>query len=184
MSKLRVSTLESRTGSGTIEVPTGNQIVGTDAGTFSSPGSIVQMVTTSTMPTSHVSTTTTAEVSVPLIAGITPKFSDSKIQVEFFSTMLFGNVSSPLITLLYRRINGDAWTVLTPVTLGAARYAYGWSYSGNNTWYAHKNTYIDSPGTTGLVEYVVNYRLVSGASISYLVHQYMEYGYVLTEIAQ
>lgn len=183
MSKLRVSTLESRTGSGTIEVPTGNQIVGDVVSNAS--GAVVQMVTTTAMPTSHITTTTTTEASVPLIAGITPKFSDSKIQVEFFSTMFYGVSTGPLITLLYRRINGGSWVALTPYTASSSRYTYGWSYSGNSTWYAHKNTYIDSPGTTGLVEYVVNYRLNNGGTgTSYLVHQYMEYGYVLTEIAQ
>ena len=181
MSKLRVSTLESRTGTGDIVVPTANKIVGTDIGSFSSPGSVVQMVTTSTMPTSHISTTTTSEASVPLIATITPKFNTSRVKVDFFSTMTLGNTSI-LTTILYRRINGGTWTALTPVSGGASRYTFGWNYNNLAQWSSWQNTYFDAPGTTGTVDYVVNYRLWSGSTIAYLVHQYMEYGYTLTEI--
>jgi len=145
-------------------------------------GSVVQIQHVSAMPTAHISTVTTNEATVSLIAGIRPKFSTSRIHVHFYSTMAYGSVS-PLITLLYRRINGGAYTALTPFTNTTTRYTYGWNYLGGDAWMPLNNFYVDYPGTTGLVEYVVNYRLISGSTTSYVVHQYMEYGYFLTEVA-
>jgi hypothetical protein len=181
MSSLLVDQISSR-GSGTITIPTGNKLVGTDVGSIVSSKGIVQMQYSTAMPTSHISTTVASEVSVPLIASITPKFSNSVIKVEFFSTMQQGSANA-LITLLYRRINGGAWTVLTPFTLAASRYSYGWGYN-TTAWSPVRQIYYDSPATTGLVEYVVNYRLQSNGAVAYVVHQYMEYGYIMTELKQ
>lgn len=187
MSTLKLNALQSRSGNGDITVASGSRLVVADSSGFSgynsANGSIVQMQHTSVMPTAHISTTTTAEVSVGLIAGITPKFSTSRIHVRFYSTMALGSGTSPLILLLYRRINGGAFTVLTPFTNAAVRYSYGWTYMSGDNWGPINNTYIDRPATTGFVEYVVNYRLISGSTVSYLVHQYQEYGYELTEVA-
>jgi hypothetical protein len=71
----------------------------------------------------------------------------------------------------------------TPFTNAAVRYTYGWTYMSGDNWGPINNTYIDRPATTGFVEYVVNYRLISGSTVSYVVHQYQEYGYELTEVA-
>jgi hypothetical protein len=182
MSTLRVSTLTARTGTGNVAVPTGNRIVATDSGAIQVPDGILQLKRTTAMPTAHIITSNTTEVSVPLIASITPKSASSVIRVEFFSTMATGSASA-LLTILYRRINGGAYTAMTPFTNTASRYQYGWSYDTSG-WGPRMNVYYDSPNTTGLVEYVVNYRLFSGTSTAYLVHQYQEYGYTLTEIAQ
>lgn len=180
MSSIQVDTITARGGTGTITVPTGNRLVGTDVGSIVTSKGVVQMQYNTAMPTAHISTTTTGEVSVPLISPITPKFSNSVIKVEFFSTMCSGSASA-LVTVLYRRINGGAWVALTPIT--GTRYNYGWNYNTAG-WQPYRNVYYDSPATTGLVEYIVNYRLWSGATIAYLVHQYMEYGYILTELKQ
>lgn len=180
MSSIQVDNIASRSGTGTITIPAGNKLVGTDVGSIVTSKGVVQMQYSSVMPTSHLSTTTTAEQTVPVISPITPKFSNSVIKVEFFSTMQQGSASA-LVTVLYRRINGGAWVALTPIT--GTRYNYGWQYNTGG-WGPVRNVYYDSPATTGLVEYVVNYRLYSGATIAYLVHQYMEYGYILTELKQ
>jgi len=179
MSTLQVNEIQARTG-GVVSVASGSQLVGNVVGT--APGSIIQCRRATAMPTSHISTVTTTEASVALVGSITPKFASSVIKVDFFSTMCTGSASA-LVTILYRRINGGVYTALTPFTNSAARYTYGWSYDTGG-WGPRQNTYFDSPGTTGLVEYLVNYRLNSGSTIAYLVHQYQEYGYVLTEIAQ
>jgi hypothetical protein len=179
MSTLLVNEIGARTGN-VVSMEPGTQLVGNVVNT--APGSIIQCVRATAMPTSHIATTTTAEASVALVGAITPKSASSVIKVDFFSTMCTGSASA-LITILYRRINGGAYTAVTPYTNTSARYTYGWSYDTGG-WGPRQNTYFDSPGTTGLVEYVVNYRLNSGATIAYLVHQYQEYGYVLTEIAQ
>ncbi len=183
MSSIRVDNIAARGGTGTISIPTGNRLVGTDVGSIVTSRGVVQMQYITAMPTSHISTTVATEVSVPLIGPITPKFSNSVIKLEFFSTMQQGSANA-LITLLYRRINGGAWTLLTPYQAGAAaRYAYAWGYN-TTAWSPVRQIYYDSPATTGLVEYIVNYRLGSAGAIAYVVHQYMEYGYILTELKQ
>jgi hypothetical protein len=182
LSSIQVDTITARGGTGTITVPTGNRLVGTDVGSIVTSKGIVQLQYNTAMPTSHISTTVATEQSVPLISPITPKFSNSVIKVEFFSTMCSGS-ANVLLTLLYRRINGGAWTVLTPYTNTASRYTYGWNYN-QATWQPYRNVYFDSPATTGLVEYVVNYRLQTAGAVAYLVHQYMEYGYILAELRQ
>ncbi len=182
MSSLQVDTITARGGTGTITIPTGNILVGTDVGSIVTSKGVVQMQYSSTFSTTHLQTTITSEQTVPVISPITPKFSNSVIKVEFFSTMQQGSASA-LVTVLYRRINGGAWVALTPISAGSARYTYGWQYNTGG-WGPVRNVYFDSPATTGLVEYVVNYRLWSGATIAYLVHQYMEYGYILTELKQ
>lgn len=183
MSSIQVDTITARTGTGTISIPTGNKLVGTDVGSIVTSKGVVQMQYVTQMPTSHVSTTIASEASVPLIGSITPKFSNSVIKVEFFSTMQQGSANA-LITLLYRRINGGGWTLLTPYQAGgAARYAYAWGYNTTG-WSPIRQIYYDSPATTGFVEYIVNYRLGSAGAVGYVVHQYMEFGYILTELKQ
>ena len=183
MSSIQVDTITARGGTGTITVPTGNRLVGTDVGSIVTSKGIVQLQYNTTFSTTQLSTTVATEQTVPLIGAITPKFSNSVIKVEFFSTMQQGSANA-LITLLYRRINGGAYTLLTPYTAGAAsRYAYGWGYN-TTVWSPVTQIYYDSPATTGLVEYVVNYRLQSAGAVAYLVHQYMEYGYIMTELKQ
>ena len=182
MSSLQVDQISAKGGSGTITIPTGNKLVGTDVGSIVASKGIVQLQYVSGYPTAHLSTVTTAEATTPLMGAITPKFANSVVKLEFFSTMCQGSASI-LVTILYRRINGGTWTNLTPATAANSRYTYGWNYNSSG-WNTHRNVYYDTPNTTGLVEYVVNYRLWTGATIAYLVHQYMEYGYILTELKQ
>jgi hypothetical protein len=181
-STLGFDQLETESGSGNIVLPTNNRLRGTDIGSISASGSIVQMQQISDMPTAHIISNATTETSVPLIASITPRFSSSLIKVEFYSQMMLGSANI-LNLILYRRINGSAWSVLTPITGTGSRYTFGWSYN-NNAWSPYQNRYIDTPNTTGFVEYVVNYRNWSSTATNYVVHQYQEYGYILTEIAQ
>jgi hypothetical protein len=89
VSRTRVSELSSEVGSGDISLVTGNSIVSTDNAIYSGPGSIVQEVYVSAMPTSHLSTAG-GPVELGLTASITPKFASSTIYVRFFSTMMNG----------------------------------------------------------------------------------------------
>lgn len=60
-----------------ITLPTGQKIVGTDAGSIAAPGHVIQFVST-TYQTS-ASTTSTSFIDTGLTASITPMFSSSKI---------------------------------------------------------------------------------------------------------
>ena len=179
---LKVDTISPTTGN-TITIPSGNRMVGVDAGTFDAPpkvGSIVQMTTISTYPSAHITSTSLSESTIALVGSITPRYSTSKIKVEFWSSMMYG-AANALCLILYRRIAGGTYSNLTPLQNAAARYYYGWTYN-NSSWAANVNTYYDTPATTSLVEYVVNYRNISSTATNYVVHQQMEYGYTLTEI--
>lgn len=144
-------------------------------------GTVIQIQYATTMPTSHLSTTTTSQTDLPLTATITPKSASSKIKVDFFSTMGSGSASA-LQTILYRKIGDGAYVALTPYAATSARYYYGWMYNTQG-WGPIYSTYFDTPSTTQPVTYKLAYFLNSGSTIAYLVHTYMEYGWTLTEIA-
>lgn len=180
---LRVDQIEPTSGN-TITIPSGNRIIGTDPGSFDGPprvGGIVQVVSVSTYPTSHLSVANTPEISAPLTASITPKYATSKIKVEQWVTMQYGAGGGALITILYRQIAGGGYSALTPLYNSANRYYYAWMYN-TSSWSPVINTYIDTPATTSTVEYRVNYRNLSGTATNYFCHTYMEYGWTLTEI--
>lgn len=145
---------------------------------------VVQERFFTTMPTSHISTATTTPADAPLTATITPKFANSRIEVVFFSTMAYGAAaSSQLGAILLRDINGGGYTTLTPRTGGASRYTYGWFYKEGG-WDEATLRYFDTPNTVLPVTYKLQYFNHAGSGTNYLVHQYMEYGWVLREISQ
>lgn len=145
---------------------------------------VVQERFFTTMPTSHISTSTTTFVPLALTASITPKFANSRIEVVFFSTMAYGAAaSSQLGAQLERDINGGGYTVLTPRTYTTSRYTYGWFYKDSG-WDEATLRYFDTPSTILPVTYRLQYGNHSGSGTNYLVHQYMEYGWILREISQ
>lgn len=136
------------------------------------------------MPTAHISTASTTPVDLPLTATFTPKYRNSKIEVIFFSTMCFGAAaSSQLGATLHRDINGGGYTSLTPKSGGASRYYYGWFYKDSG-WDECTLRYFDSPDTILPVTYKLQYFNHSGTGTNYMVHQHMEYGWVIREISQ
>lgn len=169
--------------SGTIIVPSNTRLGGSSVGAFYAPYSVVQIRNISTMPTSHLSTATDAFQYAPLIITITPVFTNSRIKVEFFSTMALGSQGSWMVLVLERCIAGGAFVDLTPFSNAASRYTYGWGYY-SSSWGPLNYTYYDTPNTTDVVTYRVRYRNANTAATNYLVHQYMEYGWTVTEIKQ
>jgi hypothetical protein len=85
--------------------------------------------------------------------------------------------------ILYRKIGDGSYVALTPFANAASRYYYGWSYNSNG-WGAHKVRYIDRPNTASELTYKLQYRNVSTTAVTYLVHQYMEYGWDVMEVKQ
>jgi hypothetical protein len=143
------------------------------------PGEIAQVkYYQSTSPT-HIQTTTTAETELILTASITPKYIDSTIKVEFNSSMMLGD--SELIVALYRKIGTGSFTAIIPINVSGALTQLGWFYD-LNSWRNVEVPYFDLPGTTEQVTYQLRYRKWSNATVNYLVHQTMYYGWVLTEI--
>jgi hypothetical protein len=190
MSRVRVGELSSEIGSGNISLVTGNKIVSTDNEIYSGPGSVVQEIHTTTMPTSHL-VTSGGPIEAPLTATIKPKFKSSVIYVRFFSTMIHG-AGGWIISTLYRQggtyasnnwFNGNNNTFngfnnLTADTRTNQIYSHGWNYTAN-TWHSAEFKYFDNPGTTDEITYKIFYQ---SSGTNYLVHQYMEYGWILTEL--
>ena len=183
-SRLLLDALASRSAPGPIAIETGTQLESPDVGAFVSPGGVLQMRPVMALPAAHLSTVTTVEAKAPLFGAITPRRSNSRILVNFFSSMANGSAGT-LTWSLHRRIAGGPWVGIAPHGGGnnAAPYPYGWGYTGNAGWDAISSLFVDEPATTSLVEYSVNYRLQSGTAIAYMVHQNMPYGWNLTEIA-
>ena len=190
MSRVRVGELSSEIGSGNISLLTGNSIVSNDNAVYSGPGSVVQEVYVSSMPTSHISTAG-GPIELGLTASIIPKFKSSTIYVRFFSSMISGSAGW-IISTLYRQGGVYAsnnyfnsynntfkgFNLLTADTRTNQRYAYAWNYT-SNTWHPTEFKYFDNPGTTDEVTYKLYYQ---SSGTNYLVHQYMEYGWILTEL--
>ena len=168
--------------SGTIIVPSNTRLGGTSVGAFFSPYSVVQIRNISAMSTSHLSTSTDVFLYAPLISTITPVFANSKIKVEFFSSMALGSAGW-MVSVLERCITGGTYIELTPANFAASRYYYGWGYY-SSSWGPLNYVYYDAPNTTDVVTYRIKYRNANTTSTNYLVHINMEYGWTLTEIKQ
>lgn len=91
MSILKVDQMQTRTGAGTIVIPTGNKIVGTDVGSVYSPGNVIQVVQ-GVLP-DPVVYSAVSWGDIGLSVTITPKFATSKILVRA-TVQVGGNASS------------------------------------------------------------------------------------------
>ena len=180
VSRLQVDQLASRTGTGNITIPSGSRLVGTDVGSISTTKGIVQMQYATAMPSSHLTVTSTSDTTLGLTLSITPVFSNSIIKVEFFSTMMNG-AANAIVLQLQRKIGAGSYSTLTPIT--GTRYNYGWTYNTSG-WLHGNHIYFDAPATTSTLTYQLLYRNTSSTATNYLVHQYMEYGWIATEIKQ
>ena len=83
MSTLAVNTIQAQTGT-TVSVPTGQKIIGTDAGSIVAPGSVIQ-ITHGRLSNTVVATGVSGSdyiYDIGLSASITPKFSDSNILIN------------------------------------------------------------------------------------------------------
>lgn len=121
MSTLRTANIAHRAGSGSIIVPTGNKIVGTDGGSIYSPGSIVQVVQTLYTPTLAISGAAGYYAMTGLDTTITPKVSGSKFLVMYNVKMGSYQYSRRLIL----KING---TYQNTATTDANRSSSGSQY--------------------------------------------------------
>lgn len=177
MSRLRTNSLSARSNTRNITVSSNNRISVDDV---VSPGMVVQTAYVSTMPTSHISSSSTTPASVPLRVTFTPKYANSVLCVQFFSTMCYGAAGWIITTLRRSNNNGNTFTILTPDTRASARYTYGWNYFSNN-WTPMSNVYFDWAVDTTPIIYDLQF---ASSGLNYLVHQYMEYGWEIMEIAQ
>lgn len=154
MSSLRVNSITARAGSGTITVPAGNKISGSDSGSIYAPGMIIQTV----IVRSDNRVTFSSAVSgngtpiTDLNITITPKFSNSIILCQW---MLNGEISNDNVFLIWKNgalasngYNQQAGNVRWSGYVSAA-YDNDVSTTQNN-W---KIMYSDTPGSTSSQTY-------------------------------
>lgn len=177
MSKLRANSIRGKLDTGNATVAAGNTI---NANEVVAPGMVVQTAYVTAMPAAHISSASATPVSAPLRVTFTPKYANSVLCVQFFSTMCYGAGGWLITTLRRSNDNGLTFTILTPDTRTSARYAYGWSYL-NNQWGPMQNVYFDPAIDTTPIIYDIQY---ASSGTNYLVHQQMEYGWEIMEIAQ
>ena len=156
MSTLFVNNLNTATGT-TITIPTGKQLIGTDAVSIKAPGMIVQVVH-STFNT-QIYTTSTSFVTTAHTITITPKFSNSKILICHKGTVYNEGDNLHQYRTLYR--GGAVLSGNEGFTLHSA----GTSSSGR--WSSIGFDYLDSPATTSSTTYTMGYRSSNSSSNSY-----------------
>ena len=116
----------------TITVPTGQKIVGTDAGSIYSPESILQTASSGAF-TATVTVTSTSFISMGHTCSITAKASNSRFLVRLSGGGWYDNANSnqALWLTFYKSVNGGAYSNLANVntTYGLLRMS-----GDGNTW--------------------------------------------------
>ena len=132
----------------TITLPTGQKIVGTDAGSIVAPGQVIQFVQaeTSNFPT-RPQITSTSYVDSGYSLSITPKFSTSKIYCNFNASAHCG--SGQYLYGVFRRNGND---------LNQAQFALG----AANQWEMIGMNFADSPASTSAVTYTLAVKVSGG----------------------
>lgn len=149
MSTLRVNNLTAVGGTGTITVPTGNQVVQT--------GAILQVV--STTKTDVFTTTSTSFTDLTgMTVSVTPKFSTSKIFI--MGSMLGDTSAAEAINIRILRDStvigaGDAAGNRIQCTTVASTFE-------TNRPMSSSFMFLDSPNTTSLIVYKLQVRTQSG----------------------
>jgi hypothetical protein len=149
----------SASNSGVINLPTGNKIVGADAGSIRTPGNILQVVQGTLV--GGVATTSFSFVVTGLQASITPLYSSSKILVMCQATQL-GSSSDGGEWAYFR--NGSV--VFQPGYAPVGLNAYMLYVGALNVWVPTVNMqYLDSPASTSTQTYDVRFRVYNGGTL-------------------
>ena len=145
----------------TITVPTGQKIIGTDAGSVNAPGSVEQVVQTHFNTKSSTTSTSWATL---YSASITPTSSSNKVLAAVSFSGSHPNSYSGLVRVVRQA---------TPIGGGAG----GTNYQ-SNVWFnirsatdynisTYNASYLDSPATTSAITYSVQW-YASGGTVFYI----------------
>jgi hypothetical protein len=161
MSTLATNSLTNINGTGTITLPTGNVLRGTDAGSIYCPGSIVQVVNNFFSTTSALSVPAgyTTFTDIPsFVATIAPKFNTSTILIQARWFGEFADQTPTWDAMFGVKRNGVAvgyppsTGASQGITLAAASY---YANDGSSTPETMNLTYVDSPATTSSITYQI-----------------------------
>lgn len=140
-------------------------------GAWAPAGTVLQVVSFST--NTITSTTSTSFVATTLTASITPKFSTSKILVQFTGSIYAANPSLVAFASIFRNSSN---------MFGSAGIATLYNNSTNPLWAPSAGSYLDSPATTSTITYAVYIR-TNGATIQFIDGTNGSGTITLTEIA-
>ena len=173
----------------TITVPTGQKIVGTDAGSIVAPGQILQRVITKGVATTHESTTSTTLVTSNYLRGvITAKESNSIFCIVAWHGMMHTQMGTIGYVNLERAMNGGSVKVQTGGSYDGSSYvdiSIG-SGSYDNMYFPLSFHYSDSPNATAgtQITYASLFARQGGSNAFYFIHNHGPYYFEITEIAQ
>ena len=156
MSTLFVNNLNTASGS-TITIPTGKQLIVTDAGAVRVPGTVLQVVNAEKLDTAATNSNLPSWVDTGLSCTITPKASNSKILVHVDYA---GGVTTAAFNYfrVVRNISGGTYSMISEATTPGSRNAiHGMVYDADNEGQVRLQTFnhLDSPATTNATTYKV-----------------------------
>lgn len=152
-----------------ITIPTGQKIVGTDAGSIVAPGQVIQVVSAEKLDSTAYNSTLGTWTDVGLSCTITPKFNNSKILVQVNAAL--GNTVAVFNYMrVVRNIGGGSYSMISEANTPGNRNAiHGMIYENNNEGIlmTQSVTILDSPATTSAVIYKIQ-GACSGTAYSYI----------------
>ena len=168
MSTLKVDTIQGKTTSGTVDLPA---------------GCVVQVTNLSSTPISgRLESSSTSYVASNLEGSITPKFSDSKINVRFASTINTNTDSNHMVVYtIYRKIGSGSYSNLRSTS---GEYGIGHVQGTDRVQCPLIAEIVDTPNTTSTVTYKVYARSVHGITFELPSTQEEHLECVITEIRQ
>ena len=129
---IKADNISTVAGTGTITIPSGVKIVGTDAASIVAPGSIIQTISGGAF-TSTVSVSSTTFIGSGHIISIIPKQNNSKFLIRLSGGGWYDNsiASNTMWVTFYRSINGSAYSSISGIdaTYGLLRMS-----GDGNTW--------------------------------------------------
>ena len=162
MSTLHVNNLTSASGTD-ITVPTGKVVVGTDGGTFKSPGQIIQTVhSTPATWAPRFTTTSGSYVTTGHALTITPKYSNSLILHNYSISTHVNAVSKYIYTVVHKSAGTGSGV------LAQTEQAQGTVGGGSTPWQSNVCSGIaETAGTTSAITYTI-YCKTSGSGLGYI----------------
>ena len=168
-STLKINNIDTASGS-TITIPTGKQLIVTDAGAVRVPGTVLQVVNAEKLDTAATNSSLgTAWADTGLSCTITPKVNTSKILVHVDAAL---GVTQNLFNYfrVVRNVGGGSYSMISEAATPGSRNAihgmvYDSSSNGQGQTRLQTFNHLDSPATTSAVIYKVQIATGTGGYV-------------------
>ena len=169
-STLKINNLDTASGT-TITIPTGKTLVGTDGGSITAPGTILQVKQTIIQTQATFSASNAFVSNINLDCSITPKSSSSKILIQVMLNYSTSTAGCGNGVGLDRVITGGATTTDIARGVGGTTADF-WIGLNNNHDQTNQGglvlnafgSFLDSPNTTSVVTYKPKLWFVGGTT--------------------